>query len=235
MIGDQAGFELRCEWGEAGLRLLGAGSDAVVIVDVLSFCTAVEVAVSRGAVVYPYRWNDPTAAALAAGRGALLAGPRSAGGLSLSPASLLRLGPGTRIVLPSLNGATLCLAAGDLPVFAGCLRNARAAAQAARACGPRIAVIPAGERWPDGSLRPALEDWIGAGAVLSHLSGSFSPEAQAAIAAYRQAAHELQAVLATTGSGRELAEAGFAHDLALAGEEDASDCAPRLVQGAFCR
>ena len=53
-------------------------------------------------------------------------------------------------------------------------RPARVAA-AARACGPRVAVIACGERWPDGGLRPSLEDRIGAGAVLACLDGAPSP------------------------------------------------------------
>jgi hypothetical protein len=36
----------------------------------------------------------------------------------------------------------------------------------AQQLGSTFNVIPAGERWPDGSLRPALLDWLGAGGIL---------------------------------------------------------------------
>jgi len=51
--------------------------------------------------------------------------------------------------------------------------------------GTKIAVIPAGERWQDGNLRPAWEDLITAGSILSYLDGSRSPEAEAAISAFQ--------------------------------------------------
>lgn len=54
---DQVEFDVRCEWGLAGVRHL-APADVMVIVDVLSFTTSVNIAVARGAVVYPYRWRD---------------------------------------------------------------------------------------------------------------------------------------------------------------------------------
>lgn len=88
-------------------------------------------------------------------------------------------------MLPSPNDASLSLATGDTITLAGCLRNASAVAEAALRSGKRIAVIPAGERWEDNSLRPSLEDWLGAGAIIDELTGSLSPEAQAARDAYR--------------------------------------------------
>ena len=167
---DQAAYDLRCEWGFEGLRALQSASDAVVIVDVLSFSTAVDVALSQGASVLPYRRKDNSANRFAIEKGAVLAGGRSAGSeYTLSPASLRSIPPGTRLVLPSPNGSTLAFSASGVPVFTACLRNAPAVAKQAAAHGSRIAVIPAGEQWRDCSLRPCLEDLIGAGSVLAEL------------------------------------------------------------------
>ena len=77
------------------------------------------------------------------------------------------------------------MATGATPTFAGCLHNARCVAAAARACGPRVAVIACGERWPGGGLRPSLEDQIGAGAVLACLDGAPSPEVRYTEDAFR--------------------------------------------------
>src|SRR5262245_31373347 len=195
---DQAGFGARFEWGEEGVRRLAPLSDVVVIVDVLSFTTCVDVAVSRGATVFPYRWRDASAEAFARERGALLAVPRDRTTpeqpYSLSPVSLQMLEPGARIVLPSPNGSTLTTIAADsgATVIAGCLRNATAVGQAAAARGNIVTVIAAGERWPDDSLRPAMEDMIGAGAILAAMHPAApSPEAIAAIAAWAAAATAL--------------------------------------------
>ena len=107
---DQRPARVRVEWGLTGaLQLLGPDGSAslVVVVDVLSFSTAVTVACDQGVVVHPYPHRDRAGAeALAARLGAALAQPRGDGRLSLSPASLLRL-RGGRLVLPSPNGATV--------------------------------------------------------------------------------------------------------------------------------
>ncbi len=63
----QASYDLKCEWGLEGLRAVSAHADVLVVVDVLSFSTAVDIAVARGAWVFPYRWHDDSAAQFAQG------------------------------------------------------------------------------------------------------------------------------------------------------------------------
>jgi len=236
MIFNQAEFDIRCEWGIHGVAQLAPISDVIIIVDVLSFSTCVEIATERGAVVFPYRWQDETAEVFAASVNAELAdSQRNNSKYSLSPQSLANIPEGTRLVLPSPNGATLTLGTGNTPTLAGCLRNYRAVALAAQKYGKRIAVIPAGERWADGSLRPALEDWLGAGAILSQLQGSVSPEAQVASAAFRHAETDVEWLIKQCGSGQELIARGFEENVGLASALNISDCVPRLVNRAYER
>src|ERR1043165_7790187 len=162
----QSAWACRCEWGPTAVAAL-APADVTIVVDVFAFTTCVDVAVSRNGAILPFAWNDPRAPEFARAHGAELAGRRRQARYSLAPASYLDAPPGLRCVLPSPNGAQVALAAAERsPVLlAGCLRNARAVAEAAQRLGRTFNVIPAGERWPDGSLRPALEDWLGAGAA----------------------------------------------------------------------
>jgi len=234
MTFDQREYDIRCEWGWHGAEILAPLCDAMVVVDVLSFTTAVSVAVNRGGVVFPYRWRDGSCIGFAKQVGAMLAGPRGTGPYSLSPRSLSAVQPGERIVLPSPNGSTISLATGGTPTYAGCLRNARGVAQAAMAHGPRVGVVPCGERWQgDATLRPALEDFIGAGAIVAALRGSRSPEAWAAQWAYEGALGTLQHTLETCASGRELIGQGYSEDVATACELGADRLVPRLVDGAY--
>jgi 2-phosphosulfolactate phosphatase len=231
----QSGFELRFEWGEAGLRALAEDCATFVVVDVLSFTTCVSLACARGAAVLPFPWQDERVRAFAEEQHALLAGPRrDSNELSLSPASLSRLPPRSRIVLPSPNGSELAFgAAKSGAVYAGSLRNASALAARLSERDRPLAVIAAGERWPDARLRPAAEDLIGAGAILARLGGTRSPEAELACAAWRAAEPQLARVLRECASGVELAERGFAGDVELAAQLDADAVAPRLRDGAF--
>jgi len=67
---NQREFDLSCEWGVEGLLVLKPAADAIVIVDVLSFSTGVDIALSNGAAVLPYRWKDDSAKQFAAEKGA---------------------------------------------------------------------------------------------------------------------------------------------------------------------
>ncbi len=227
----------RFEWGADGLRAL-ARADVVVIVDVLRFTTAVSAAIESGLVVLPFPWDDTDAASFAHEHDAVLAGRREDGALSLSPTDLLSAPAALRLVLPSPNGSALSFAARDhgaTHVLAGCLRNATATAAAARKLagpGGSVAVIAAGERWhgATGPLRPAVEDLIGAGAVLAALDPAAavsaprcSPEALAARAAFAAARPRLFDVLLDTASGRELVGRGWGDDVATAAALDVTD------------
>jgi 2-phosphosulfolactate phosphatase len=271
---DQHRFTVRMEWGLPGAEAVSHGADYVVVVDVLSFTTAVSVALDQRAEVFPYPWRDDSAQSFARKHRAVLAIGRSEAAaqsqpsqVSLSPASI-RAAPGLdRIVLPSPNGSALaCALAGSgqaralassgkagsgqesrglpgLRVLAACLRD-RTAVATWLASQPRlsanpviIAVIAAGERWPDNSLRPAAEDLWGAGAVIAVLDSlgvtGLSPEARSAAAAWREVEPTLGPALAGCSSGAELADAGFSRDVAIAGELDASACVPLLSGGRF--
>jgi 2-phosphosulfolactate phosphatase len=245
----QTAYDLRFDWGPSGAVAVAPGAAVVVVVDVLSFTTTLALAVERGIAVLPFAWRDPKEGAkegakeAAARHDATLAVGRSEAGpgeISLSPRSLLDAPAGVRrLVLPSPNGSAISsgLAATGATVVGGSLRNARAAAVWAgrEAAGRPVAVIAAGERWPDGSLRPAVEDLWGAGAVIDTLAGgrSISPEAAAARTAYTSVAGSVSDSLPLTGSGVELAAIGFGGDVAVAAEESVSEAVPVLRGGWF--
>ncbi len=236
----QDGFRVGFDWGPVGAEMV-AGS-VVAVVDVLSFTTAVTVAVDRGIDVYPYRWRDETAVAYAKQYDAVLAVGRSEAGpgeVSLSAVTIRQAQGLERLVLPSPNGSTIVQQLSDsgATVLAVSLRNRLAAADwvnARLAEGPdlKVVAIAAGERWKDGSLRPAVEDLWGAGGFLSALDvDDFSPEARAAAAAYSDAASELPMLLHDCVGGRELTKYGFAADVAIAAEIDSSQSVPVLRDG----
>ncbi|WP_340537822.1 2-phosphosulfolactate phosphatase [Nocardioides sp. GXZ039] len=247
----QGRFRVRLEWGASGAATLASGSDLAVVVDVLSFTTTLSVALERGMTVYPYRWRDDGAAAYAAERDAVLAVGRlearhGQAGVSLSPAALAEAPSEelpARLVLPSPNGSAISFALADsgATVVGACLRNAAAVAawlSPRLASGASVAVIPAGERWPDGTLRPAVEDLWGAGAVLARLTDAvgadgFSPEARFAASAFEQVAPDLATALLDCASGRELVEKDFAADVAAASRLDHGRAVPVLAGEAF--
>lgn len=238
----QAAYDVRFDWGPTGAAAIADGAHLAVVVDVLSFTTTVSVAAQRGVTVFPYRWRDATAEQFAADRGATLARGRSQGGVTLSPASVLAAPELERLVLPSPNGSSISfdLAGSGMTVVGACLRNRTAVARwlAPRLeSGSRLAVVAAGERWPDDSLRPAVEDLWGAGAVLSALAArgrpGFSPEAHAARATYDAIRPDLPSALHACASGQELDAIGFGADVDVAAEVGASPVVPVLRDGVF--
>jgi 2-phosphosulfolactate phosphatase len=120
-------------------------------------------------------------------------------------------------------------------IVAGSIRNAAAVGDWLSREGESVSIIAAGERWEDGTSRFAVEDLLGAGAIIAHLGGQLSPEAASAAAAFDAVRHDLAAVLQRCSSGRELVERGFAGDVALAAELNVEGGVPILIDGAFRR
>jgi 2-phosphosulfolactate phosphatase len=231
----QSDYRIRLEWGPTGGPAIARRAGCAVVVDVLSFTTTLSVAMDAGIRVFPYRWADESAREFAHRHDARLAVGRSVakpGDISLSPGTIRAAHGVQRLVLPSPNGATISAQLTGTTLIAASLRNRRAVADhLAGEAGP-IAVIASGERWPDGTLRPAVEDLWGAGGVIDALlqagATNVSPEAHAAAAAYRQVAADIDRALRDCASGRELIAAGYAEDVAIAAELDESPAVPRL-------
>ncbi|GAB4458794.1 MAG: hypothetical protein OHK0029_20470 [Armatimonadaceae bacterium] len=234
---------MRLEWGWRGAETAAARGDLLVVVDVLSFSTTAVTALANGFILYPCR-SDAEAHAVAELTGAALAVKRSAGdemteGFSLSPCSFLREGNGVSVALPSPNGATCCRLGASAPhLLIGSLLNARAVADAASLWAEQtkgaITVLACGERWAtpheDGTLRFALEDYLGAGAIFSALSPALSrsPEAQAAEEVFLTSVPRLEETLLRCGSGQELTDRGYRSDVLHAAQWNRYTIVPHL-------
>ncbi len=231
----QTHYDIRLEWGVQAAEHLAAEADCVVIIDVMSFSTCVSIATERGGFIFPYPWKDARAQDYAAEKNAQCAqfdrrfeGP----GFTLSPCSLQEMPAGTRLVLPSPNGSSLTFSAikSGADIYTACFRNLSATARACEKYS-RILVVPAGEKWPDNSLRPAIEDLAAAGGLISRLKHRrLSLEARAACAVYETMDRQ---ELRQCGSALELQRRGFAADVELCLQQDLSHSACKLTEQAF--
>jgi 2-phosphosulfolactate phosphatase len=207
---DQSSYQVRFEWGVTGVRRL-APADVVVVVDVIRFTSNVVAAVARGEEV-------------------ALAGSEAV----------------------SLNGAVVVRAAAETEpvplVLAGSLRNATAVGRAVMAEQHRrggrvsVAVVAAGEREnrsDEAPLRFAVEDQLGAGAVIAALSDlgidHCSPEAVVAAESFRALRRAARHLLTASGSGRELEGDERHADIVAAARIDDLEVVPVLRDGVFER
>ena len=234
----QSPYRCRLDWGRHGARAAAERQDILVIVDTLSFSTAVVTAVQGGGLVYPCA-EDEQPGVLAQRIGGEVAVRRkdvpAKGRFSLSPLTYLHLAPGTRIVLASPNGATCSRYARAVPfLFVGALVNAEAVATVVShlldTTDRCVTIIACGERWQppsaDGALRVALEDYLGAGAILASLRYEQSPEARACAGAFTHSRRDIATLLWECGSGRQLRSMGFPEDVRHAAQLNSYDAVP---------
>lgn len=212
---DQSTYQVRLDWGTAGLARLAA-ADIVVVVDVLRFSSTVVDATASGVDI-----------ALAEAEGW------------------------------SRNGAAVAAAASaDAIVLVGGIRNAAAVARTVQTIQERrqertsVAVIAAGEVDDAGLLRFAVEDQLGAGAIISALSARgidhTAPDAAVAAEGFHALRRAVRHMVGASGSGRELADGVTATarieaagvvptSVAEAAVLDAVDVVPVLRDGVFTR
>ncbi|MFB4349138.1 2-phosphosulfolactate phosphatase [Microbacterium sp. CR_7] len=154
----------------------------------------------------------------------------------------------------SRNGAAVAAVAEGATVLLGSVRNAGAVARAIaveqerRQARTSVAVIAAGELDSTGGLRFAVEDHLGAGAVIAALTDvgidHTAPDAAVAAEGFRALRRALRHMLSASGSAREIAAGVPATDrmtaagltpttAADAAELDAIDAVPVLRDGVF--
>lgn len=231
----------------AGLETIAPGADVIVVIDVLTLGTALELALAHGLEVFPRPAAD--AHSWAQSHDAVLVGAPGESGepgeprLTLSPASITSESaeriPGERIVVPTQDGSVLTgvLAGGfNAPVVLAGLRNRLAVARWIRAEQARttgrftIAIVAAGELRDDSSLRFTVEDQLAAGALVDALAelaiDYHSPEAAAACAGFTGLRRAVRQLIKASASGRELIEHGLAQDVELASQVDVSKIVP---------
>ncbi|MFC3790337.1 2-phosphosulfolactate phosphatase [Paenibacillus sp. GCM10012307] len=106
--------------------------------------------------------------------------------------------------------------------------------------GTNITVVSCGEKWPDAlknedKLRPSIEDYLGAGIILSKLTGSKSPEAEVCIGAYEYSKNKISELIWDSASGRELRERGYEQDVIHCSQVDITTVVPILHENKFIR
>jgi 2-phosphosulfolactate phosphatase len=225
-VHSQPGTGVRFDWGLAGAAEFARTCAALVVVEVLSFTTEVDVAVAAGSRVHPFPWPDQ----------AREYADRIGGAVAPARAGVADL------VLPAPHGAAIVAAAASTgrPVLAACLRNARAVgawlvAEGFGSVARPVGVIAAGKRWPDGTLRPCAADLLGAAAVVDALSKGdslLSVEAAVTLAAYG-AIPDVTAAVQGTVTARALESQGKAEAVRQAAELQASRATPLYRAGAF--
>ncbi|WP_227397088.1 2-phosphosulfolactate phosphatase [Jeotgalibacillus aurantiacus] len=245
---DQHGYEIKLEWGRRGAREAAERGDIIIIVDVLSFSSTVTAAMNVQATIFPFPPSEDGRLYAKEKDAEYILGRAEAAkrGLpTLSPVTFGSEHANKRFVLSSLNGAYCTWLASDVAaLLIGSLRNASAVAKAANELqlksGKDITLVPCGEQWNEpmeheDSLRPSIEDYLGAGAILSELTGCISPEATLCKLAFEQSKDQLSYLIYDCGSGRELRERGFEADVHFCSQLNKDNVVPILNKDHFIK
>ncbi len=243
-IFDQSPYQCRMDWGVKGVMEASNRGDIIIIVDVLSFSSAVINAVYNGVIIYPFprtgdinefgKLVDAEVCILERSRARELGLP------SLSATSFNKSHQYKKYVLSSINGATCVKVANEsVTILIGGLLNRAAVAKVVnnlqKEINKNVTVIACGERWKSKGeepkeLRPSIEDYLGVGAILEKLEGTKSPEAKVCISAFKNSQSSLFELISDSGSGRELLNMEFPEDVEFSCQLDKFDAVPILTK-----
>lgn len=242
-IFSQDPYQVRFEWGPDGAERAADRGDMVVIVDTLSFSSTVATAVMNGAIIYPLPPGQKAEDAAAKYSAEIAVRRREVphkGRFSLSPKTMEQATAGQKIILPSPNGANCTGRASKAPVLvAASLVNSRATGVWIRGQlsdrGIAVTVIAAGERWPESGLgtRFAIEDYLGAGAIIAEINGDNSPEAEICRNAFTASQKNIAEIIFDCVSGRELRQMGFGGDVNYCAQKDIISVVPLLINNGY--
>lgn len=239
---DQSRYQVRFDWGVDGLRRLGP-SDVTVVVDVLLLSTTLTDQGAGDAVPLGAPELSGRASGMLGESGSVRSGEAEAARSAEAGAGWSAEAVRSANAARSTEAEAVAAAASDSVVLLGCLRNARAVADAVRAeqlrRGARasVAVIAVGDGGRGAPTRFAVEDLLGAGAVIDALANvgidHSSPEAAAACEAFRGLRGALRHMLTASGSGQEMLARGLVDAVRDAAALDTTGAVPRLRNGAF--
>ncbi len=229
-------------WGIAGVEMAVDRGDVVVIVDTLSFSSAVVTALMQGVTMIPCAEREH-ADAIAEREDAHISVPRAntdeQNPFSLSPLSYLDATPGTHVVLVSPNGGACAEKASRVEhAYVGCLLNAQAVAEhiatVAAENDKDITVIAAGENSAhhnlpgEARLLFAIEDYLACGAILGAIMADYTAEAAVCTNAFMNSQEHLDHLLKNCIRGRQLIEDGYEADVNHCLQVNHYSCIPQI-------
>jgi 2-phosphosulfolactate phosphatase len=239
---------LHLAWSFEGLREALDNENIVVVVDVLRFSSAVVTAIANGFIIYPasdYKKGTDLATSI----GAELSGRPDEARYSISPSSFMNAtGDDKEVILPSPNGSTCAeLIREDEIGYIGCLLNAKAVgrhvSQIAFDKKKDVTVIAAGEQKAidtgerivydlKSSYRVfAIEDYLGAGAIICYSVLNKSRAARACERAFKRSRDRLEKLLHISFSGKYLIQHNLKKDIEHAIQLNRYDVVPVVRAG----
>lgn len=240
-------YRCHLEWGLPGMRRAARRQDIIVVVDILSFSSAAATAIENNGIVYPCPMTTDVAVLAKSIDGEAAVARRDVparGRFSLSPPTFKNIEAGQQVVVASPNGAACADSARDgSAVFIGSFLNGEAVAgeisKLLDNSNKMVTVIACGERekdsGPSDCFRPAIEDYLGAGSIISALDCSLSPEAEVCRQTFGQCHTSLNDILWDCESGLELREMGFGADIRFCSRMNIYKSVPVLCDGRIIR